>query len=136
MKKLLKLILAITKLIPIIWSKKIAEEKLAPKIISIITNISSTLNARQSLRFLLTLENLLYALTGIETCRYGNGVHTKHKHTGYHKFFIKNISLGEKVLDIGCGNGAVAYDIAKNIPGVIIFGIDLLEENINFARKN
>ena len=136
MKNLSKITIDIIRLIPIVWMKKLTEEKLAQKIILVIASISASLNSRKSLRFLLTLENSLYTLTGTESCRYGNGVHTKHKHTAYHNFFIKNISTGETVLDVGCGNGALAYDVAQNIPGVNIYGIDLSEENIDFAKSN
>jgi len=31
----------------------------------------------------------------------------------YHKFFLDNINQGDVVLDIGCGNGALSFDIAK-----------------------
>lgn len=90
----------------------------------------------ESLKFLLTLQKELYSLTGSEACRYGNGIHTKHKHTGYHNFFIKNINSGETVLDIGCGNGTLAYDIAKNVMDITIYGIDLSVGNIGYAKKH
>lgn len=109
---------------------------LAHKLIILIQKLCSAADPKQSLTFLLTLEKELYALIGSESCRYNNGIHTKHKHTGYHNFFIKNIKSGETVLDIGCGNGTLAYDIAKNIPDIRIFGIDLSPGNIEHAKKH
>jgi len=60
-------------------------------------------------------------------------VHTKHRHTRYHDFFIHRIGSGEKVLDVGCGIGALAYDIAQQT-GAVVVGIDLNERNLDQAR--
>ena len=65
---------------------------------------------------------------------YDNGIHPKHRLTNYHKFFIDRIIDGESVLDIGCGNGAVAIDIALSKPNSKIIGIDINKESINFAN--
>ena len=51
----------------------------------------------------------------------------------YHKFFVDNIDENDVVLDIGCGNGALSYDIAKKAKKVV--GIDLNEKNISFAKE-
>ena len=42
-----------------------------------------------------------------------NGVHPKHRLMNYHQFFLDHISPNNNVLDIGCGNGALAFDLAK-----------------------
>ncbi|ODS41486.1 MAG: hypothetical protein A7315_06025 [Candidatus Altiarchaeales archaeon WOR_SM1_79] len=91
---------------------------------------------KKTLEFLFELENRLYSLEGRASVEYGNGIHTKHKHINYHKFFIKNLNPGECVLDIGCGNGCMDYDIVTNVPNIKIVGIDLNEENIKFARAH
>ena len=91
---------------------------------------------KKTLQFLFELENRLYSLEGETSIEYGNGIHTKHRHINYHKFFIKNLNPGEKVLDIGCGNGFMDYDIVNQVPNVQVFGIDLNKENINFARSH
>lgn len=66
---------------------------------------------------------------------YGNGVHPKHTLTNYHYFFIDRIKDGEKVLDVGCGYGAVAKSIAEARPNSEVLGLDLdrtrLEQAIN-----
>ena len=80
------------------------------------------------------MENRLYLLEGKTSIDYGNSIHTKHRHINYHKYFIKNLSPEEKVLDIGYGNGFMDYDIVNQVPNVKVFGIDLNKENINFAR--
>jgi len=60
-------------------------------------------------------------------------VHPKHRIMNYHKFFVDNIDENDVVLDIGCGNGALSYDIAKKAKKVV--GIDLNEKNISFAKE-
>jgi len=89
--------------------------------------------AKSSLVFLLELERLVENLTGMESCRYGNGVHSKHRHTRYHEFFAGKLRSGERVLDIGCGYGALAADMAKS--GAQITAIDQSASNIEFAKK-
>ena len=38
---------------------------------------------------------------------YGDGIHPKHYLTNYHLFFIERINEQDRILDIGCGYGAV-----------------------------
>ena len=66
---------------------------------------------------------------------YGKGIHPKHRLTNYHQFFIDRIKNGETVLDVGCGNGAVAIDVAIARPKSNIIGIDINKESIIFAKK-
>lgn len=62
------------------------------------------------------------------------GVHPKHRLMNYHQFFVDNVELNEVVLDLGCGNGLVALDVAKKAKDVV--GVDLNEDNINAAHNN
>lgn len=101
---------------------------LARWVFFLINAFSARRSPKESLIFLLEQERYLLSLTGNEACRYGEGVHTKHRHTGYHDFFIKRIHHGEKVLDIGCGNGALSYDLA--LTGAHVVGMDINYDNI------
>jgi len=65
---------------------------------------------------------------------YGGGEHPKHRLTRYHDFFVGNIPAGSRVLDVGCGYGAVARSIASRVPGVTVVGIDIDETRIAQAR--
>ena len=85
-----------------------------------------------ALRFLFQLDERLYALQGQTAVAYGGGIHTKHRHMRYHDFFVERIRAGESVLDIGCGNGAVAYDVATR-SGARVTGIDINAANIRLA---
>lgn len=61
-----------------------------------------------------------------------DGLHPKHRIMNYHKFFVDNVGENDTVLDIGCGNGALTYDVAKKAKSVV--GIDLDEQNISIAK--
>lgn len=42
----------------------------------------------------------------------------------------------ERVLDVGCGDGKLSAEIARNLPDGSVLGIDLSEEMITFARNH
>ena len=67
--------------------------------------------------------------------KYGNGIHPKHYLTKYHRFFIDRIQNGETVVDIGCGLGAVAIDVASVYKKCLVIGIDINKDNIEKARE-
>jgi len=85
-------------------------------------------------KILLILDNYIYTKVSKYAVILGNGVHPKHRLMKYHDFFLENIKPDDTVLDIGCGNGSVAYDIARKAKKVV--GIDIDEENIGIAKKN
>jgi len=92
------------------------------------------LSAKALLRFFLYLDQKLYSLQGRLAIAYDGGVHVKHRLTGYHDFFVGRVRAGEQVLDIGCGTGAVAFDLAARAE-VDVDAIDLDENNIEEARR-
>ena len=100
--------------------------------VNIVRILAISRSPREGLRLVLAMEKALYVLTGEEACRYGNGVHTKHRHTGYHDFFCKRLQAGEKVLDIGCGNGALSFDMAEK-SAALVTGVELSEGNYRKA---
>lgn len=76
------------------------------------------------LRRLLALRDRVDWIINERAMAYGNGEHPKHRLTGYHDFFIDHIADGERVLDVGCGYGAVARSIALTRPHCRVTGID------------
>lgn len=86
------------------------------------------------LQFLFQLDNQLYVLQSHMAIVYGGGIHTKHRHMNYHDFFVERIQAGEQVLDIGCGTGVVAYDVAERVQANVV-GIDLEPANIVQAQQ-
>lgn len=67
---------------------------------------------------------------------YGDGEHPKHRLMRYHDFFVDNIPAGSRVLDVGCGYGAVARSIATRVPGTTVVGIDLDEPRLTQAQQS
>lgn len=89
---------------------------------------------RAAMRALLEIDDDLTRYINQVALRYDNGMHVKHRLMRYHDFFVDRIHAGERVLDIGCGYGAVAYSVASRA-GAIVTGIDLNAKNIATARK-
>jgi len=100
----------------------------------LITNRAKALGPEEGLRFLFRLDSLIYGLEGGQSVEYGQGVHTKHRHTRYHDFFVGRIQTGQRVLDVGCGNGALTYDLASRSEAEVV-GIDKNEKNIRLAQE-
>jgi SAM-dependent methyltransferase len=66
---------------------------------------------------------------------YDGGVHAKHRLTGYHDFFVERIHSDERVLDVGCGKGELAYDVAERA-GATVVAIDRAAWALEFARTH
>ena len=66
---------------------------------------------------------------------YDGGVHVKHRLTHYHDFFVERIRPGDRVLDVGCGKGELAYDIAERA-GATVVAIDRASWALAFARSH
>jgi len=81
----------------------------------------------------LHLHNFVYKLSSKLAIKVENGLHPKHRLTNYHQFFIDNITQEDNILDIGCGNGDLSFDLAKKANKVL--GIDILEKNIVKANS-
>ncbi len=66
---------------------------------------------------------------------YGEGEHPKHRLMAYHDFFVKNIEPGSRVIDVGCGYGAVARSIAERVPDATVLGIDMDAGRLGQAKS-
>src|SRR5512139_475512 len=124
------------------WIRKIlarilglySDEQFLALLLSLVSSRVDSRPPAQALKFLFSLDALLYRMQGRLAIAYGDGVHTKHRHMKYHDFFINRIDQNDRVLDIGCGIGAVAYDVAETT-GAYVVGMDINEENIRIACK-
>jgi len=65
---------------------------------------------------------------------YDKGVHPKHRLTGYHDFFVERIGSTDRVLDVGCGKGELAFDVAERT-GATVVAIDTSRWALDFARS-
>jgi len=84
-------------------------------------------------KFALRLHNFSYKLSSRFAAKSEGGLHPKHRLMDYHKFFVDNINSNDIVLDIGCGNGVLTYDVSTKAKKVI--GIDLNKNNIAIAKE-
>lgn len=90
--------------------------------------------AKAALTELLELERVISGQIDLAALEYGDGVHVKHRLMRYHDFFVGRIRSADRVLDVGCGYGAVAHSIADRA-GARVTGIDLDAGNIAKARQ-
>jgi 2-polyprenyl-3-methyl-5-hydroxy-6-metoxy-1,4-benzoquinol methylase len=90
--------------------------------------------ARYILRMLMRIHNACYAYITRFAVSAESGIHPKHRLMNYHAFFTDNVNAGDAVLDIGCGNGFLTYDVAKKAGSVT--AIDQNEKNIQAARRD
>lgn len=87
-----------------------------------------------ALKMILRTHSFTYRLAGSLAHKVEkDGLHPKHRIMNYHKFFVDNVTENDTVLDIGCGNGALTYDVAMKAKKVV--GIDLSESNISIAKR-
>ncbi len=99
-----------------------------------LTSIANK-DPKAAMRSLLNLDDDLAGYLDHVAMRYdNNGTHVKHRLMEYHNFFVERVRPGERVLDIGCGYGAVAWSMATRA-NAMVTGIDLDAENILKARK-
>ncbi len=127
------LIRALSKRLTALFSR-LPEKDLRSFIGSIINKKSSSLSPDKSLKFILRLDNDLYQLESQAAIQYEAGVHPKHRLTQYHDFFVQHIGKGERVLDVGCRTGEVAFDIAQKT-GAKVLGIDIDRESLEIGRE-
>jgi 2-polyprenyl-3-methyl-5-hydroxy-6-metoxy-1,4-benzoquinol methylase len=116
-----------------IYTRWLPDERFFEFILYVITRRVNRQKAADALKLLFTLDADLYSLQGILAVAYDGGIHTKHRHMKYHDFFTGRIKNNDFVMDIGCGIGAVAYDVSKVASKVV--GMDFNVESIQIARE-
>jgi SAM-dependent methyltransferase len=89
---------------------------------------------RKAMRELLEIYQDAYVGVDLGAIDYDEGVHAKHRLTHYHDFFVERINESERVLDVGCGKGELAYDIAERA-GANVTAIDASPWMLEFARE-
>lgn len=127
-----RILLAIANAISLIW--RLLPARLRVTLISGLLILESRGDAAAGLRNLFRIEEKLHWIINERAMAYGEGIHPKHRLTRYHDFFVSNIPAGSKVLDIGCGYGAVARSIAKGVPGSRVTGVEINDARVAQAR--
>lgn len=88
----------------------------------------------KAVRIICASQDVLHSALNQAAIQYEpTGLHPKHRIMHYHDFFAKRVMPGDRVLDIGCGIGAVAYSVADR--GGEVIAIDISEGNIESAKK-
>lgn len=95
---------------------------------------SAAADPKSALTQLLEMDSVLSGQIDLVSIRYGDGVHVKHRLMAYHEFFVSRIRPDDRVLDVGCGYGAVANSIAERAKADVL-GIDMSAANIEQARR-
>ncbi|MER3410567.1 MAG: hypothetical protein C4306_10885, partial [Thermoleophilia bacterium] len=89
---------------------------------------------RTAMRRLLEVYGDALAATDRGAIDYDGGVHVKHRLTRYHDFFVERIRPDERVLDVGCHKGELAYDVAERA-GATVVALDLSPWALDVARR-
>ncbi len=80
-----------------------------------------------ALRRLYPMRDNMDRLLSERAMAYEGGEHPKHRLMKYHDFFVDYIKPGQKVIDIGCGYGAVARSIANRVSHTTVVGVEMDE---------
>jgi glycosyltransferase involved in cell wall biosynthesis/SAM-dependent methyltransferase len=94
---------------------------------------SRRLDPEPRARFLAAFDATLYNLQGEAAVEAEGGLHPKHRLMRYHEFFTDRIRPGERVIDLGCGVGALAASIADRSRAHVT-GMDWTQANLQKAR--
>jgi SAM-dependent methyltransferase len=100
----------------------------------ILRLLQHPLFVRFFLKAFLKFHNFSYRLVGILSSELEpDGLHPKHRLMRYHDWFASRLEKEWDILDIGCGNGAMAYDMKSACRSVT--GVDINSDNIKRAEK-
>jgi SAM-dependent methyltransferase len=102
--------------------------------VQMFTTASAARIPAEAMRELLQIDEDLTGLINEVALQYDGGVHVKHRLMQYHDFFVSHLRPGQRVLDIGCGYGAVAFSIASRA-GALVVGLDQDRDNVAQAQR-
>lgn len=92
------------------------------------------LPAEERVRFLANLEQRVYVMEGEAARDAEGGLHPKHRYLKYHDWFAGRVAPGERVIDLGCGVGALAGAMAR--AGARVTGVDWDADTLERARTH
>lgn len=119
------------------WAPDLLETKV-PAMVDAWTRslqaFSQRLEPASRATFLAAIDAPIYNLQGQAAAEAEGGLHPKHRLMRYHDFFTDRITPGERVIDLGCGVGALAASIAETSRAVVT-GMDWTPASLEKARK-
>lgn len=89
-----------------------------------------------ALRRIFKIQDYLEIVINERALALGLGEHPKHELIPYHKFFVKHLEGSNKILDVGCGYGAVSRTVALSYPESFVLGIDNDESRLSQALSS
>lgn len=128
------LLLSIAGVIGVVW--RLIPERLRDLVFSGLLVVESRGDPKAGLKRLFAMEDRLDWVMSERAMAYEGGIHPKHRLMRYHDFFVDNTAPGARVLDIGCGYGAVAASIARRVPGCTVVGVDRNQPRLEQARTS
>ncbi len=108
-------------------------EEVAGRWVRSLQGFARRLEPKKRAAFLMAIDTPIYLMQGAAAVEAEGGLHPKHRLMRYHDFFVERVGRGERVLDLGCGNGAVAASIAGRA-GAVVAGMDWNEKTLAKAR--
>lgn len=96
--------------------------------------VAAVKDPKIALRCLLIMDKDLEQMISHAAIRLDGGIHAKHRLMRYHDFFTARVGIGDRVLDIGCGHGSLAFDLAAVAAHVT--GVDLHPDHIAYAKAH
>lgn len=109
--------------------------KIRRAIIKLLIGAENSAEPREAIRWLLGIYDLVNLEIDSQSKRWGGGVHIKHElMDGIHSFFYDRVEKGSRVLDLGCGYGALAHAIAEHSDAQVL-AIDMDAKQVHFGEK-
>ncbi|OGS36741.1 MAG: hypothetical protein A2293_06830 [Elusimicrobia bacterium RIFOXYB2_FULL_49_7] len=98
--------------------------------------ISKIVGARNSCKLLFRILRVTEGIIDyVSMVNEPENLHPRHRLIKYYEYFSRRIKASDRVLDIGCGNGFVACQVAV-ATGAVVLGIDINAEGIKSAREH
>ncbi|MBI2060096.1 MAG: class I SAM-dependent methyltransferase [Nitrospirae bacterium] len=110
--------------LPAAWAERMA--------VRLLRRLTEEREPPAVLRSLFRVNLALDRLQDLAAIEYGSGIHPKHRLMRYHDFFIQRIREDDRILDIGCGDGTVDFDIVQKT-GARVVGLDSNPDNVSKA---
>jgi SAM-dependent methyltransferase len=105
------------------------------RVIQAMLAAEETTTPAAALPWLLAMHDYVLGVVDTHCIRWGRGVHLKHDvMEGIHSYFCERVPPGARVLDVGCGNGALAHAIAVGTDAHVL-GVDMDPAHIAFAQQ-
>lgn len=107
------------------WFWRVCPQLLRHNLLTGFFILESRGNPAAGLRRLFLLQDKLEWVINERAMAYEGGRHPKHRLMRYHDFFVDRVEAGARVLDVGCGYGAVARSIATRVADSTVVGVEL-----------